>query len=141
VNRLLLLAMLAANPTGALEVRLVVSCSVPHAGKPVKDPAGAGQICLDRTAFLTTTDIESAEARHNSAGHWVVFLTFHNDAAMRELQVTLRNIGHRVAILLDGQAVAAPTISSGSRFLFVDGGFTQTRAEEIAAGFNERGGK
>ena len=136
MNALLFLAMLAANPTAELNVRLVVPCSVPHAGKPVKDPAGAGEICLDRTAFLSTSDIESAEARHNSAGHWVVFLTFHNDAAMRELQVTLRNIGHRVAILIDGQVVGAPRISSGSRFLFVDGGFTQARAEEIAAAFN-----
>ena len=76
--------MWAGNQPVALEVRLVVPCSIPHSGKPVKDPNGAGQICLDRTAFLTTADIESAEVRHNSAGNAVVFLIFHNDAAMRE---------------------------------------------------------
>lgn len=138
VNALLWLAMWAGNQVPALEARLVVPCSTPHAGKPAKDPSGAGEICLDRTAFLSTIDVESAEPRHNSAGHWVVFLSFHNDAAVRELQVTLHNIGHRVAILLDGQVIGAPTISSGSRFLFLDGGFTQARAEEIATAFNAR---
>lgn len=141
VNLLILLAMFAANPPVTLEVRLVVPCSTAHFGQPVKDPDGAGQICLDRNAFLTTSDVETAEVRRNSAGHNTVFVTFHHDAAMRELQVTLKNTGHRVAILVDGRPVTAPTISSGSRFLFIDGNFTHDRAEEIAHGLNMQGGR
>lgn len=119
-----------------LDVRLVAPCKGPHLGQPVKDPDGAGTICLDKEPFLTTIDIESAEVRHNSAGHATVFLTFHPPAATRELQVTLKNRGKRVAIAVDGQVVAAPTISSGSRFLFIDGNFTQARAESIVKSFN-----
>lgn len=119
-----------------LDVRIVVPCKGPHAGQPVKDPDGAGTICLDKEPFLTTADIESAEVRHNSANRPTVFLTFHNEAAMRELQVTLKNRGKRVALGVDGQVVAAPVISSGSRFLFIDGNFTQARAEAIVKSFN-----
>jgi preprotein translocase subunit SecD len=141
VIALLLLATFGPASPVSLEVRLVVPCSGPHYAQPAKDPSGAGEICLDKSAFLTTADVESAEVRHNSAGHDTVFLTFHHDAAVRELQVTLRNIGHRVAILIDGRVAAAPIISSGSRFLFVDGNFTHARAEEIAGSLNSQARK
>ena len=131
------LAQSQSQPERAtLDVRLVVPCNGPHAGQPVKDPSGAGTFCLDKEPFLTTIDIESAEVRHNSAGHSTVFLTFHPPAAMRELQVTLKNRGKRVAIAVDGQVVTAPTIPSGSRFLFIDGNFPQARAEAIVRSFN-----
>lgn len=141
MKALFLFALMAGNSSIALEVRLVVPCSGPHAGRPVKDPDGAGSICLDRSAFLTNADVESAEIHHNSAGHPTVFLTFHHDAAMRELQITLKNIGHHVAILLDGSVISAPKISSGSRLLFIDGNFTEARAQAFVAAFNNRVGR
>lgn len=143
--RAILLILLAFAATAAaqaqpartsLDVRIVEPCKDPQAGPKVKDPDGAGTICLDKDPFLTTADIESAEVRHNSANHPTVFLTFHNEAAMRELQVTLKNRGHRVAISIDGQVITAPTIRSGSRFLFIDGNFTQARAEAIVKSFS-----
>jgi preprotein translocase subunit SecD len=123
-------------PRVTLEVRLAVPCASAQAGKPVKDPDGVGSLCLDKTPFLTERDVESAEVHHNSAGHAVVFLTFHTDAARRELQVTLNNVGGRVAIVLNGNLVAAPRISSASRQLFIDGNFTQARAEALVESFN-----
>jgi preprotein translocase subunit SecD len=120
------------SPRISLQVSVAVPCSAKTAGKPMKDPTGAGSICLDRTPFLTERDVEAAEVRHNSEGHLIVFLTFHNEAAMRELQVTLKNVGGRVGIVLEGALISAPHISTGSRFLFIDGNFTQVRAAEIA---------
>jgi preprotein translocase subunit SecD len=139
VKALLLLALWAQGGSAAvtLDVRLVMACGSHEAGRPVKDPDDAGSICLARTPLLTTRDVESAEVHHNMAGHPVIFLTFHSEAAMRELQVTLKNVGHRVAIGLNGRLISAPKIPGGSRQLFIDGNFTQAQAEEIVKEFNE----
>ena len=64
------------------------------------------------------------------------FLDFHSEAAMRELQVTMKNIGNRVGIVLNGRLVSAPKIPGGSRFLFIDAGFTQSQAEAVVDAFN-----
>lgn len=134
--KLLLLLALIADARVTLEVRLVAPCTSHAAGRPMKDPDGAGSICLDHTPFLATRDVESAEVHHTSAGHPVVFLVFHSDAAMRELQVTMKNIGGRVGIVLNGRLVSAPKIPGGSRFLFIDAGFTQAQAEAMVDAFN-----
>jgi preprotein translocase subunit SecD len=138
VKALLLLALMA-DARVTLEVRLAAPCMSKSAGRPMKDPDGAGSICLERTPFLTTRDVESAEVHHNAGGHPVVFLVFHSEAAMRELQVTMKNIGNRVGIVVDGRLVSAPKIPGGSRFLFIDGGFTQAQAEALVNAFNTQG--
>ena len=121
------------KPPVTLAVRLVVPCGSPAAGTPVKSLAG---LCLDKKPFLTETDVESAEVHPGSGGRHLILLTFHHDAAMRELQVTLKNVGNRVAIVLDGRPLGAPTITSGSRLLYLDGGFTEHEAEDIVGAFN-----
>jgi preprotein translocase subunit SecD len=138
MKALLLLALIAGE-RATLEVSLVTPCTGHTAGRPMKDPDGAGSICLDRTPFLTTRDVESAEVHHNAAGHATVFLVFHSDAAMRELQITMKNVGGRVGIVLNGRLVSAPKIPGGSRFLFIDAGFTQAQAAAIVDAFNTQG--
>ncbi len=137
---LLLLALFVQGGSEpvTLQVRLAVACSSHDATKPVKDPDGAGSICFDRTPFLTEHDVESAEIHHNAAGRPVIFLTFHHDAAMRELQVTLKNINGRVGIALNGRLLSAPRISSASRLLFIDGKFTEERAVAVVNAFNNQ---
>ena len=97
----------SAVTRASLQVRLGSPCSSHDSGRPVKDPDGAGTLCLDRTAFLTERDVESAQIHRNSAGHPVILLTFRHEAAMRELQVTMKNIGNRVGILLNGRLLSA----------------------------------
>lgn len=134
-------AMLAAavwaqnggRPPVTLAVHLVVPCGSPEAGTPVKSLIG---LCLDKKPFLTEADVEAAEVHPGSGGRHLVLLTFHHEAAMRELQVTLKNIGNRVAIVLDGRLLGAPTITSGSRLLYLEGGFSQQQAEDIVGAFN-----
>jgi preprotein translocase subunit SecD len=140
MKALLLFALMASAGTErvTLEVRLVVPCSNPNAGPPLKDPDAAGSICLDRTPFLTEHDVESAEIHRKADKSPVIFLTFHHDAAMRELQVTLRHIGGRVSIAVNGRVISAPKISGGSRLLFVDGKFTEARAVAIVQAFNDQ---
>jgi preprotein translocase subunit SecD len=135
---LLFFSLLAAmNAAQKLEVHLVVPCGH-DTGNPMKDPDGAGTVCLDKTPFLTEKDVESAEIHRTSAGNSAVFLTFHIAAAQRELQVTLKNVGGRVAIVLNGALVSVLRISSGSRFLFIDGKYDHDHAAAIVEEFNKQ---
>lgn len=143
---LLLLAAAALGPAQTpaplvtLEVRLVVACPAQGTGQRVAIPGVETPECLDAPPFLTERDVRSAEVRQNSKGHQMVFLTFQERAAIRELDITLKNTGHRVAILVNGRVAAAPEISTGSRFLYIDGGYTQKQAGELAAAFNRQAG-
>jgi len=130
----------APAPSVTLSVHLVVACSSPDAGPKAAFPGLDAADCLDRAPFLTQKDVQVAEARRNSQGHTVVFLTFREDAAIRELNVTRRNTGHRVAILVNGRVAAAPPVSTGSRFLYIDGGYTAQQAEALVAAFNRQAG-
>lgn len=116
-----------------LAVHLVVRCGSPQAGASVKSLTG---FCLDKKPFLTGEDVEAAEVHAGTGGRHLVLLTFHHDAAMRELQVTLSHVGGRVAIVLDGRLLGTPTITSGSRLLYLEGGFSEQEAEDIVGAFN-----
>ena len=122
-------------PAVTLAVDLLVPCSGPHAGQPITVKGGSERLCLDGQPFLTEKDVESAETRKNSSGQPVVFLTFRQRAAMRELQVTLKNIGNHIAIVLNGRVLSTPAIAAGSRMLYLDGGFTQAQALALVRGF------
>ena len=128
-------AQTASGRPVTLAVHILVPCG-PGAGQRVKVAGVAGSLCLDRTPFLTEQDVQSAEIQVSSKGHPMVFLTFHNEAAVRELQVTQKNIGNRVAILLDGKVVSTPAIAAASRLLYIDGNFTRPQADQVVMSFN-----
>jgi preprotein translocase subunit SecD len=135
---ILLLALLlqgaSARPV-TLAVELVTACS---ASANVKVKTAAGTQCLDARPFLTERDVESAELQKNAAGHPVIFLTFRNEAAMRELQITRHNIGKPVAILLNGRVVAAPTIAAASRLLYIELDVKPDQAAAMVAALNQQ---
>jgi preprotein translocase subunit SecD len=139
--RWLILAAVCALATASpekpvsLSVHLLVACGK---GSIVKVKAASGVQCLDAKPFLTQDDVESAEIQKNSKGHPVIFLTFRNDAAMRELQITRQNIGNPVAIVLNGKVVFVPTIAAASRFLYIDGDFKQDQAVALVTAFNRQ---
>ncbi len=120
-----------------LAVDLMVPCSGPHSGQPIPIKGSSQPLCLAGQPFLTEKDVESAETRKSSSGPPVVFLTFRQNAAVRELQVTLKNVGNRIAIVLNGRVLATPTIAAGSRMLYLDGGFTQAQALALVHAFYE----
>ena len=128
-----------ASPV-TLAVHVLVACSSPGAGQPVTYPGAATPQCLAPTPFLTHKDVQSAELRQNSKGHSVVFLTFHQDAAVRELEITRKNIGNRVAIVVNGRVASVPSIAAASRFLYLDAGYAAQQAQAIVAAFNRQAG-
>jgi preprotein translocase subunit SecD len=127
----------SSGATVTLSVHLVVACS---GVATVKVKTAAGTKCLDPKPFLTQQDVESAELQKNSKGNPIVFLTFHNDAAMRELQITRKNIGNPVAIVLNGRVISAPVVAAASRFLYLAADFKQDQATALAAALNRQAG-
>jgi preprotein translocase subunit SecD len=123
-----------------LAVHLLVACSGAGAGQPVKFPGVDPSLCLDRTPFLTHQDVRSAEIRRNSQGQFVVFLTLHEDAAIRELRITRQNIGNRVAIAVNGRVAMAPTIAASSRFVYLQANYTEKQARALVESFNRQAG-
>jgi len=123
-----------------MAVYVLVACSSQGAGQPVTYPGAATPQCLAPTPFLTHKDVQSAELRQNSKGRPVVFLTFHEDAAVRELEITRKNVGNRVGIVVNGRVAAAPTIAASSRFLYLDAGYTALQARALVAAFNRQAG-
>jgi preprotein translocase subunit SecD len=121
-------------------VHVLVPCSTPGAGQPVRFAGVDAALCLDGTPFLTQKDVRSAELRQNSQGHPVVFLTLRESAAIRELEVTRKNIGHRVGILVNGQVVAVPTVMASSRFVYIAANYTAKQAQELVDAFNKLAG-
>lgn len=120
-----------------LSVHLVVACS--SQAKTKIKIAGSTQ-CLDPQPFLTQQDVQSAELQKNAKGDPILFLTFHNEAAMRELQVTRRNIGKPVAIVLNGRVISAPVVAAASRYLYLSADFKQEQAATLAAALNRQAG-
>ena len=114
----------------SLRVYLMTACGAPDAGRHI----AAG--CLEKTPFLTERDVQYAEVQKNGKGQPMIFITFLRDAAVRELNVTLKNIGNRVAILVDGKVLSTPMIASGSRQLYIESDFTEKQAETLAKALN-----
>ncbi|MDR3699536.1 MAG: hypothetical protein P4L56_07875 [Candidatus Sulfopaludibacter sp.] len=145
LNRLLALtAFLApafAQGTAGTKVTLSVHLVMPCSGAAtVKVQTAGGTQCLDPTPFLTQQDVESAELQKNSKGNPIIFLTFHNDAAMRELRITRKNIGNPVAIVLNGRVVSAPVVAAASRFLYLAADFKPDQAATLASALNRQAG-
>lgn len=130
-------ADLRAQRAVTLAVHIMVACPSGAPATAAKVQTSAGPLCLDRKPFLTQDDVEAAEIQPSSKGHPMVFLTFQKDAAMRELQVTRKNIGNHVGIVLNGRVVSTPMISAASRLLYIDANYTQPEAEAVVGAFNK----
>jgi len=139
---LLALPCLCVNaPAQSKPVTLSVHLLVPCGGAATtKVKTAVGTRCLDPKPFLTEADVQSAETQKNSKGNPTIFLTFHNESAMRELQITRQNIGNPVAIVLNGRVVASPVIAAASRFLYIASDFKPEQCASIVAGLNRQSG-
>jgi len=93
------------------------------------------RIYLHRQAVLTNGDIASAETTPDAIGSFNVVVTLTRDGAARLSQISRQNIGRRLAIVLDGRVVIAPTLRSPiSTSAVISGGYTKAEADRIAAG-------
>ncbi len=128
------------QPTFALHLSVYISapCGGADVTKPSEVANNPTGLCFRKPPILTERDVESAEFHRGSKKQPEVFLTFHQDAAMRELNETKANIGKRVGIVLDGRLMSSPEIPGASRFLFIDAGLTDDQTRKLVSAFQRQ---
>ncbi len=104
-------------------------------GTTTQQPGAGVYYVLTRNPVVTGRDLRSASAAPNPdmPGQWEVHFNLSRDAAQRFGPFTERNIGQRLAIVLDHRVQSAPVIQgqitdSGE----ITGNFTQDQANDLA---------
>jgi preprotein translocase subunit SecD len=89
--------------------------------------------------LISNADFTWAASRRDDLG-WAVNFKLTDDASARFAEVTERMVGKRLAMLVDGKVVSAPTVQSrivGSGQ--ITGNFTEQEAQRIAEGLTADG--
>lgn len=119
-------------------LRLVVECGSTNALPPMSLEGGTQKFCLDQRPFAKETDVKSAAVTNEGKSPWVR-LTLTEEASQRLLEGMRKNIGNRIAVVLDGRLIAVPLVRAPvSGPIPLTGPFTQQQANDIAAEFNHQ---
>lgn len=102
--------------------------------------AGGETIYLHKEVIVTNSDIAEAKVIPQSDGaQFWVGVTFTSDGAGKIHEATERNIGKRMAILIDGEVVSAPVVMEAlNESAVINGYITKEEAERIVAGITIR---
>ena len=97
----------------------------------------ATALLIKKKPELTGNAIKSAIVGHDAVGAAEIEFTLTGDGADIFSKVTSENIGHRLAIVLDGQLISAPNIQSeiGANGV-ITGHFTQEEAQSLSSALN-----
>ena len=116
------------------EVRLVEKDPAP--GLKAANLEGGGTVYLHGEVVVTNSDIEQAKAiPRPERSDFIVSITFTPAGAGKMRAATERNIGKRMAILIDGVIACAPVVNSVlNEAAVIEGHLTKQEAERIVAG-------
>ena len=88
---------------------------------------------LKRVATVSGTELRNAYRSNDEFGAPAVSFELTQDAGRRFENVTGRNVGKKMAIVLDGDVISAPVINSRIRDQgIIQGSFTVTQAEDLS---------
>jgi hypothetical protein len=119
------------------EVRLTEQKPAP--GLEEAKLAGGGTIYLHSEVIATNSDIAQARVIPQPGGsQYAILVTFSPAAAKNIYAVTEKNIGKRIAILIDGEVVTAPVIKAATGEAAKIDSYTKEDAERIVAGIKIR---
>jgi preprotein translocase subunit SecD len=125
------------RPAGVKRSSLAFRLVLDHPGpgtQTLKGPDGTPRI-LSSTVVVSQNDITKVEVlevpkwREDRPAQFVINLYFKPDAAHRVHQVTLDNMGHLMAIVIDGRIIMAPRINGPIDSTAMIEGNYSTRAE------------
>jgi preprotein translocase subunit SecD len=115
------------------EVRLAEERAVP--GLSVVTIGSNRTIYLYPETIVENSDITSARVIEGDGETFGVSVTFSAGGAAKMRRATTAHIGRPIAILLDGEVIAAPTVRSAiSDAGVLQGRYTRAEAERIATG-------
>jgi hypothetical protein len=120
------------------EVRLAEERPVP--GLIVARVTNSGRtIYLHPELVVTNDDIAQSWVTQDGADSFGVSVQFLEAGAQRMRQATAAHVGRPVAILIDGEVVAAPVVRSAiGNAAMISGDFSRAEAERIAEGIGTR---
>jgi preprotein translocase subunit SecD len=119
-------------------LRLVVPCDTTNTSPPMSIKGDAQEFCLEHQTIVDEADVKSAAVTNEQKGPWVR-LTLMDAASKRLLEATRKNIGKRIAVVLNGRLIAVPVVQAAiSDNVPITGSFTQQQADDIAAEFNHQ---
>lgn len=93
-----------------------------------------GYIVLKRAVIVGGESLDDAQASYDEHGNPAVSFSFKSAGAKKFGNATRDNVGRRLAIVLDGKVISAPTINSpitGGRGI-ITGNFTMQTANDLA---------
>ncbi len=96
---------------------------------------GQGWYLLNRSPVVTGADLRHATPGPdgNQPGFYQVNFSVSNEAAKRLGPFTGANVGHRMAVVLDGQVQSDPVIEAQINDQgYIEGNFTQQQAEDLS---------
>lgn len=99
-----------------------------------KAGAGGGPVLLEKNAMLTGDHLTNASVGFDQYGQAIVQLQFDKEGARLFDQITFRNIGKQLAIVLDGKIHSAPVIRDRipNGTAQISGNFTSQEASDLA---------
>jgi hypothetical protein len=122
------------------EIRLVVDGPGPNAqwmtNYTAQQPDG---LSVGKIALLDHTGVKEVAVQQTIAGQTDISVTLSREGANHFAEITRTNIGRRLAIIIDGELYAAPTVLSEipSGKFTISGNFTPEQATNLAIRINE----
>jgi preprotein translocase subunit SecD len=125
---------IAAEPAATgLQFRLVAEPDDPSKVDEMPDSSGGKPLRILKTVALDGHDVARVYATTTQSGA-AVGMDFSPEGGKKLEQVTKDNINHRIAIILNGKVLSAPTIKSPiSKLVVVTGGKSEFTAEKVKA--------
>ncbi len=133
----------AAHATAAppmIQFRLVVDNPTADseqmtAVQPDNSPRQPDVLNVQKAVLLDSSDVKNATAGVNRLGQPIIDMKLTEDGAKRLAEVTRKNVGERLAIVIDGKLYSAPRINSAitGGEAQITGAFTKAEAENLAA--------
>jgi hypothetical protein len=118
-------------------VRFEVRLAEQNPGPDLKEAKVAGtnsSIYLHNEVVVTNADIARAEVIPHESQSWIG-VTLTPAGAQKMHSVTEKNIGKRMAILIDGEVISAPVVMDAiAETAVINGNITKEEAEKIVAG-------
>jgi beta-lactamase regulating signal transducer with metallopeptidase domain len=98
---------------GGLRIRLVAEVGDTGPADEMADPNDpARKLRVKREVLLDTTGVAAAKLRTSPQGYQIIDLTFTEAGGKRMTEITRANRNKRMAVVIDGKLICAPTIMS-----------------------------
>jgi len=118
------------NPTADSEPMIEV--------QPDNPPRQPDVLNVQKTVLLDSSGLKNAKAGVDSLQQPIIEIKFTDDGAKRFADLTGKNVGKRLAIVIDGRLYSAPRINAAitGGEAQITGHFTKEQAENFAARIN-----